>query len=105
MYFGAAIVTVAIARVQRNRPSASRPPPTRQANRPGLAMVRMVAGTNHTHRHHLLWPPYEIGQAIIFLPCGFYLSSIFYLFSSPNLSGRRSDVYHTSTHGVALVRI
>ena len=33
----------------------------------------------------------------------FFLSSIF--FSSPNLSGRRSDVYHTSTHGVALVRI
>jgi len=33
----------------------------------------------------------------------FYLS--IYLFSSPNLSGRRLDVYHTSTHGVALVRI
>ena len=30
----------------------------------------------------------------------------FYLFySSPNLSGRRLDVYHISTHGVALVRI
>ena len=28
-----------------------------------------------------------------------------FLFSSPNLSGRRLDVYHTSTHGVALVRI
>ena len=27
------------------------------------------------------------------------------LFSSLNLSGRRLDVYHTSTHGVALVRI
>ena len=26
-------------------------------------------------------------------------------FSSPDLSGRRLDVYHTSTHGVALVRI
>ena len=44
------------------------------------------------------------GQAIIFLPCGFFLSSIF-LFSSPNLSGRRLDVHHTLTHGVALVRI
>ena len=31
--------------------------------------------------------------------------SVFYLFSSPNLSGHRLDVYHTSTHGVALVRI
>jgi len=36
-----------------------------------------------------------------------FLSSIFYLsfFSSPNLSRHRLDVYHTSTHGVALVRI
>ena len=32
-----------------------------------------------------------------------YLLSLFY--SSPNLSGRKLDVYHTSTHGVALVRI
>jgi len=51
----------------------------------------------------LLWPPYEIGG----LPCGYYLSiylSIFFI-SSPNLSGRRLDVYHTCTHGVALVRI
>jgi len=33
--------------------------------------------------------------------------SIFFLFflTSSNLSGRRLDVYHTSTHGVALVRI
>ena len=45
----------------------------------------------------LLWPPYGIGQAIIFWPCGFffffYLSN--YLFSSPNLSGRRLDVCRT----------
>ena len=33
-----------------------------------------------------------------------FLSSFFF-FSSPNVSGRRVDVYHTSTHGVALVRI
>ena len=32
-------------------------------------------------------------------------SSFFYLFASPNLSGRILDVYHTSIHGVALVRI
>ena len=43
--------------------------------------------------------------AIIFLPCSFFLLLSFYLFSSPNLSGRRLDVCHTSTHGVALVRI
>ena len=53
----------------------------------------------------LLWPPYEIGQSIIFLPCGFFLSSSSFFFSSPNLSGCRLDVYHTSTHGVDLVRI
>jgi len=29
----------------------------------------------------------------------------FYLFFSPNLSGRTLDVYHTSTRGVALVQI
>jgi len=37
------------------------------------------------------------------LPYGFHLS--FFVFSLPNLFGRRLDVYYTSTHGVALVRI
>jgi len=50
-----------------------------------------------------LWSPYVIGQTIIFSSCFFLLSSSF--FSSPNLSGRRLDVYHTLAHGVALVRI
>ena len=43
----------------------------------------------------------------IFPCCFFYLllfSSIFFI-SSPNLSRRKWDVCHTSTHGVALVRI
>jgi len=54
----------------------------------------------------LLRPPYVIGQTIIFLPCGFFFFYLsIYLFSSPNLSRRRLDVCHTSTHGVALVRI
>jgi len=58
--------------------------------------------TNRPELKLLLWPPYRIGQAIIFLPCGFF----FYLsFSSPNLSRHRLDVCHTSTHGVAVVRI
>ena len=43
------------------------------------------------------------------LGIGPHSSSIFYLFLSlfswPNLSGRRLDVYHSSTHGVAIVRI
>jgi len=33
-----------------------------------------------------------------------FLPSFFLLFSSPNLSRRRVDVYHTSTHGVANLR-
>jgi len=42
--------------------------------------------------------------------CGHHILSCFFLllllsFFSPNLSGRRLDVYHTSTRGVALVRI
>jgi len=32
------------------------------------------------------------------------VSSSSFFISSPNLSGRRLDVYHTFTHGVALVR-
>jgi len=35
----------------------------------------------------------------------FLLLSMYLLFSSPNLSHRRLDVCHTSTHGVALVQI
>jgi len=40
--------------------------------------------------------------------CGHYIFALWFLsffFSSPNLSGRGLDVYHTSTHDVALVRI
>jgi len=40
-----------------------------------------------------LWPPYVIGQAIYIFMLWFLL---LLLFSSPNLSGRRLDVYHTS---------
>ena len=63
--------------------------------------------TNNIKALNFLWSPYVIGQTIIFLPCGVYLSSssFFFFLSSPNLSGRRLDVCHTSTRGVALVRI
>jgi len=37
----------------------------------------------------------------IYAMVSFFFHSFSY--SSPNLSGRRLDVYHTSTHGVALV--
>jgi len=50
------------------------------------------------YKFSYLWSPYGIGQTIIFSSYGFFLSSIFYLFSSPNLSRRTLDVYHTSTH-------
>jgi len=33
------------------------------------------------------------------------VSFFFFFFSLPNLSDHRLDVYHTSTHGVALVQI
>jgi len=55
-----------------------------------------------------LWSPYVTGQNIIFLPCGFYLSSFFLSFFPRLISAVgdwMSNVYHTSTHGVALVRI
>ena len=42
------------------------------------------------------------GQLYFCPVVSFYL--LLSLFSSPNLSGHRLDVYHTSTHGVALVR-
>ena len=48
-----------------------------------------------------LWSPYGIGQTIIFSCCGLFFFFLF--FSSPNLSRRRLDVYHTSAHGVVLV--
>jgi len=62
-------------------------------------------------RLFLLWPPYVIGGPLYFCPVvsifyvSIYLSIYLSFFSSPNLSGRRLDVYHTSTHVVALVRI
>jgi len=41
----------------------------------------------------------------LYLSCGFFYVLSIYLFFLPILSRRRFDVYHTSTHGVALVRI
>jgi len=55
-----------------------------------------------------LWPPIVMGRSLfIFFSCGFYLflSFSFFFFSSPILSGRTLDVYHTLTHDVALARI
>ena len=54
--------------------------------------------------------PPTFGRATIPLGIGPHSSSFFFFFllsffSSPNLSGRRLDVYHTLAHGVALMRI
>ena len=63
-------------------------------------LLIMVALWNRAD--HYLWSPYVIGQTIyIFILLRLLLSSSF--FSSPNLSSRRLDVYHTSAHGVVLV--
>jgi len=48
---------------------------------------------------YLLWPPCTADADIIFSFRGFFF------FFSHHLSGGRVDAYHTSTHGVALVRI
>ena len=48
---------------------------------------------------YYLWPPCIADAGIMFF--ALFLS----FFSLPNLSGRRLDVYDTSTHGVALVQI
>jgi len=62
-----------------------------------VASVIMAAVCNRAgHYIFALWFLSSIYLSI-------YLSIFF--FSLPNLSGRRLDVYHTLTHGVALVRI
>jgi len=55
----------------------------------------------HRNNSTYLWSPCVADADIIFWSCFFF----FFLFSLPNLSGRRLDFYHTSTHGVALVQI
>ena len=40
---------------------------------------------------------------ILVSSCFFFLLLLLSFFSSPNLSSRRLDVYHTSAHGVVLV--
>ena len=52
-----------------------------------------------------LWNRADHYIFILFLLLLLLLVLLLLLFSSPNLSGRRLDVYHTSAHGVALLRI
>jgi len=65
------------------------------------------------HHLHPTTRPAELVMAALYNRAGHYIFALSFLsfflllssFSSPNLSRRRLDVYHTSTHGVALVRI
>jgi len=47
----------------------------------------------------------KYGPILPHCECMHLLSSSICFYSSPNLCGRRLDVYYTLTHGVALVRI
>ena len=65
-------------------------------------MKRPPCGLMLNYFDQLLWPPCVADADIIF--CA--VVSLFLSFvSSPNLSGRRLDVYNSSTHDVVLVRI
>jgi len=58
--------------------------------------------------HCVKWSPANVIMAAPRSRCGHYIFVLWFLsffYSSPNLSGRRLDVCHTSTHGVALVRV
>ena len=61
------------------------------ANRPNFLRISIVAKRSSISAtaEHLLWPPYGIGQAIIFLPCGFFLSYFFFFF--PRLMSAAAD--------------
>ena len=52
------------------------------------------------HQKLLLWLPYVTGGPLYFCPVVSFLLSSSSFFSSPNLIGRRLDVYYTLTHGV-----
>ena len=52
----------------------------KRRNRADLVeLLKMYKGFTAIRFESLLWPPYVIGQAIIFLPCGFFLLSIYLL--------------------------
>jgi len=69
-----------------------------------LWLPYVIGGPSHVCPVVSLWPPYVLrgGHYIFAL---YFRSCPIFFFSSPNLSGRRLDVYHTLTHSVALVRI
>jgi len=65
--------------------------------------MQSISLQNMDVKTFLLWPPCVADADIIFSSCGFFfLSSSFFLAYSQQL---QLDVYHTSTHDVALVQI
>jgi len=62
-----------------------------------LIMAALCSSSRCGHYMFILW--------FLLSSSFFFFFFIFFFFSSPNLSGRRFDVYHTSTHNVALVQI
>jgi len=71
-----------------------------------IGMLVMVALCNRAdHNIFMLFMVAQCNRADHYIFILFLLLSSFFFFSSPNLSGRRFDVYHTLAHGVALVRI
>ena len=66
---------------------------------------RLVKTSSSAGQRHVLVMVALCNRADHYIFALLFLSSVFFFFSSPNLSGRMLDVYHTLTHGVALVRI
>ena len=57
------------------------PATLKRGTTPNFQSVSIVAKRSpiSATAEHLLWPPYKIGQAIIFLPFGFFPSFFFFL--------------------------
>jgi len=72
-----------------------------------IFIVGLTMLGNILYRHVMLevWSCYYGRPRAVHYIFMLFLLSSFFFFSSPNLSGRRLDAYHTSAHGVALVRI
>jgi len=84
------------------------PPPQKGAHHPHTHFLAHVyCGQTVAHLSNC----WALVMATLYSRCGHYIFAVWFLlsfflsfFSSPSLSSHRVDVYHTSTHGVALLR-